>query len=258
MHDRHVNRERYFNEQVFTTEKFVIPYIKSVKKIETSSIIMEIGCGEGGNLKPFLDLGCKCIGIDMAEMKIENGRNYFSSHPNVSNIEFVSANIYDVTPTEAQKADVVILRDVIEHIYNQEEFVLHLRKFLKEDGIVFFAYPPWRMPFGGHQQVLANKFWSKAPYWHLLPRFIVKGILSSFKLHSAIPGMMEILDTGISINRFKKVIKIGGFNIEKETFYLINPNYEVKFKLKTRAIWSIFNIPHLRDFYTTTHYCIVK
>jgi SAM-dependent methyltransferase len=234
MHDRHVNRERYFNEQVFTTNKFVIPYIETVKAIDSSSVIMEIGCGEGGNLKPFLDLGCTCIGIDMAEMKIENGKKYFENDANVSNISFVVANIYDVSPTEDQKADVVILRDVIEHIYNQEEFVLHLRKFLKKDGIVFFAYPPWRMPFGGHQQVLANKFWSKAPYWHLLPRAIVRGILKTFELHSAIPGMMEILDTGISTSRFKRVMKIGNFEIAKETFYFINPNFTY-FQHPTRA-----------------------
>ena len=34
--------------------------------------VAEIGCGEGGNLKPFLDLGCHIVGIDIAENKIEN------------------------------------------------------------------------------------------------------------------------------------------------------------------------------------------
>ncbi len=258
MHERHTNRERYFEEQNFTTKKFVIPYINEVKLVTPDSVVLEIGCGEGGNLKPFLDMGCRCIGIDLSESKIQNGIEYYSKDANQAKIDFIYADIYDVEPREDQKADIIILRDVIEHIYHQDKFVFHLRKFMKEGAIVFFAYPPWRMPFGGHQQVLKSKFWSKAPYWHLLPRPLVKGILKSGKMHASIPGIMEVTDTGISTYRFNKIMKSAGFKTIKETYYFINPNYEVKFKLKTRKLWQIFNIPHLRDSYTTTHYCIVS
>ncbi len=73
-----------------------------------------------------------------------------------------------------------------------------------------------------------------------------------------ITNLMEVWDTRISINRFKRIINKRNFTIEKETFYMINPNYEVKFNLKTRALPKILNIPILRDFITTTYYCVIS
>ena len=56
MQKRHTDPLRYFNEQVYTTQKFVIPFIQQIKTVDSMSKIFEIGCGEGGNLKPFVDL----------------------------------------------------------------------------------------------------------------------------------------------------------------------------------------------------------
>ena len=56
MQERHSDSLRYFNEQALTTQKYVIPYLESLKKIDSSLSVLEIGCGEAGNLKPFLDL----------------------------------------------------------------------------------------------------------------------------------------------------------------------------------------------------------
>lgn len=77
MQERHSNRERYFNEQSITTEKYVIPYINTVFPVNPAMTVAEIGCGEAGNLKPFLDMGCKVFGIDIAPNKIENARQFY-------------------------------------------------------------------------------------------------------------------------------------------------------------------------------------
>ena len=74
MQIRHKNREIYFREQAECTQKYVIPYIEQVLCIKPNLRILEIGCGEGGNLKPFLDLGCYCVGIvvDVAPQKTKS------------------------------------------------------------------------------------------------------------------------------------------------------------------------------------------
>lgn len=259
MHDRHTNRERYFQEQVTTTRNFVIPYIEEVRKISSEMTIAEIGCGEGGNLLPFLDLGCKCIGIDLAANKIENGRVFFENHPQKDNLTLIAEDIYNIQPSSEMKFDVVIMRDTIEHIPNQEVFLANLKSFLHPNALIFFAFPPWRMPFGGHQQVCSSKLLSRLPYYHILPNFIYISLLKAFKESSdKIEGLKEVKDTGISIGRFQGIMKRLNYKINKHTYYFINPNYEVKFKLKTRKVWGIFSIPWLRDFYTTTYYVVVS
>lgn len=258
MQERHRNRKLYFDEQAYTTQKYVIPYISQNCPITSDISVLEIGCGEGGNLKPFMDLGCKCVGIDLNEGQIENAKSYFADHPNVNNLELLYADIYDVHRDDLQ-FDVIMLRDVIEHIHNQEKFMPFLKEFLKPDGIVFFAFPPWYMPFGGHQQICQSKI-SKTPFIHILPKQWYKSILSSAHEEAkTIEDLLEIKETGITIERFERIVKAEKFKTLQRDFFFINPNYEIKFHLKPRKTLPILrSIPYFRDFYTTAAYYLLK
>ena len=90
MQERHTDRKKYFSEQIITTEKYVIPFIKEFVEINPNLEVLEIGCGEGGNLKPFLDLGCSVTGVDLSEGKIKNGKKYYEDHPNNQKIKLLS------------------------------------------------------------------------------------------------------------------------------------------------------------------------
>ena len=127
MQERHRNRLLYFNEQAETTEKYVIPYIEQVFPLHEGVRVLEIGCGEGGNLKPFLDRGYHCTGIDLNKGQIENAKVFLADHPHLDRLTLVAEDIYKITPTEY---DLIILRDVIEHIHNQEQFMAFLKRFI--------------------------------------------------------------------------------------------------------------------------------
>ena len=75
MQQRHLDRKRYFREQADTTQRHVIPYIEVVKPITTLTRVLEIGCGEGGNLVPFLAKGCQIVGVDINSGQIINFSN---------------------------------------------------------------------------------------------------------------------------------------------------------------------------------------
>ena len=53
MQKRHVDRFQYFRELAHTSEQYFIPYIKEHLDVENPISILEIGCGDGGNLLPF-------------------------------------------------------------------------------------------------------------------------------------------------------------------------------------------------------------
>ncbi|MGL4909160.1 MAG: class I SAM-dependent methyltransferase [Bacteroidales bacterium] len=257
MQERYTNRKLYFDEQCYTTEKYVIPYIEQYKKIDSKTKVLEIGCGEGGNLQPFVNRGCQCIGIDINEQQIKNARIFFSQHTK-DQVDFICNDIYIVDKPNFT-FDVIFLRDVIEHIHNQEKFMAFVKKFLKPDGVIFFAFPPWQMPFGGHQQV-SKGFTKNLPFIHLLPKKIYAWILKkSGNTQSGIDSFFELKDTGISIERFERIFRKEGFKQIKKDLYFINPNYEIKFKLKPRKCWRIFNsIIGLRNFYITAAYYLLK
>ena len=145
---------------------------------------------------------------------------------------------------------------MIEHIHDQAKLIGWMKNFLKSDGIVFFGFPPWYMPFGGHQQICHSKI-SRLPYIHLLPRSIYRWILKRKK--ESVDELMEIRDTGISIERFEKICKKEGYDIFYKRHYLLNPIYEWKFGWKAKKqIGLIRAIPFVRDFFTTCVYYIIQ
>lgn len=259
MQKRHKNKQQYFNEQAKTTEKFVVPFLSGFFKIDSNITALEIGCAEAGNLKPFVDLGCRSTGIDISCGRIELAKEFYKDHKNRANLELICEDIYNVKPSD-KKYDVIIMRDVIEHIPNQEKFMGFVKEFLKKDGKFFLGFPPWQNPFGGHQQVCKSKFLSKLPYFHLLPRPIYKALLKVFgESEGTINGLLEIKETGISIERFERILKREKYTISKRTFYFINPNYETKFGLKPRKLTKIISsIPWIRNFFTTAMYYVIS
>lgn len=255
MQKRHSDRGLYFREQTYTTEKYVIPFIEQQKKITSETSVLEIGCGEGGNLKPFVDMGCQVTGIDISEGKIRAAEMLFAEHPLRKNLTFILEDIYKVNHLN-QKFDLIILRDVIEHIPQQERFLPFIRQFLKPDGCVFVAFPPWYNPFGGHQQICKNKLISHTPYIHLLPNFLYKRLLTSAGENTE--ELLEIKSTGINLERFFRIVKNGGYKIDNAVLYFINPNYEIKFGLNPRKLPGIANIPYIRNFWTTCGYFVLS
>lgn len=259
MQERHTDRRRYFDEQGIVTSKFVIPYIEQFLKITPGLVVAEIGCGEAGNMTPFVDKGCTVYGIDLAENKINNGISFYESHPNKECIHLIARDIYLLKADEVPKFDLIYMRDTIEHIPHQEKFFEHLKKFLKSDTKLFFGFPSWRMPFGGHQQICESKFLSKLPYFHLLPATLYYGTLKLFgESAGKIECLREIRDTRLSISKFKKMVLKNNYSILDETLFLINPNYEIKFKMKVRKLPGFLNIPFIRDFFTSTCYYMLE
>jgi SAM-dependent methyltransferase len=258
MQKRHKDRLQYFREQELTTSKYVIPYIEKIRLISPEMHILEIGCGEGGNLKPFLDRGCSVTGIDLSENKIQLARAYFSGHPHETNLTLICENIYNLQSAD-QKYDLILMRDVIEHIHGQEKFMVFVKRFMHSDALFFLGFPPWQNPFGGHQQVCRNRVLAVTPYIHLLPESIYRFLLRSFgEGEATVSGLLEAKDTGISIERFENAIHLANYITVTKTFFLTNPNYEVKFNVRPRkqASW-LSAVPWLRNFFTTAVYYLL-
>ncbi len=262
MFEFHKDKGRYFEMQKITSHDYVIPFVSNSIDLSLPQKILEIGCGEAGVLKAFTEKGHHCTGIELHQSRIDTAKTFFSEELASGQIKFIVKDIMkiDVDREIGHKFDLIILKDVIEHIPNQEQFIKRLRDFLNPGGIVFFGFPPWYMPFGGHQQICKNRYLSKLPYYHLLPRKIYKAILNlANEATPTVQELLEIKETGISIERFSKITKRQGFQIEQRTLFLINPIYKLKFNLKVRRQLPIIkNIPFFRNFLTTCAYFTIK
>ena len=66
MQERQHNRELYFKELALTSRTYYLPYIARFKRMERGMNVLEVGCGEGGNLLPFAETGCNVTGVDLS------------------------------------------------------------------------------------------------------------------------------------------------------------------------------------------------
>jgi hypothetical protein len=131
-----------------------------------------------------------------------------------------------------------------------------MQRFLRPKGCIFFGFPPWQMPFGGHQQLCRTKWLSKLPYWHLLPYSWYKAILTKF--NEPMADLLEIRDTQISIEQFEKYAAETNYKIVNKTHYIINPIYSFKFGIKPlKQLPILRNIPWVRNFFTTCVYYLI-
>jgi len=257
MQNRHQNREQYFFELASTSEKYYIPFISKVIPVNEHTQVLEIGCGEGGNLVPFTLKGCKVTGVDMATIRIEQAREIFKKKGYKGTL--IAEDIFKLKELE-NLFDLIIIHDVIEHIDNKEAFLAKIRLYLKPGGVVFIGFPAWQMPFGGHQQICSSRFASKAPFIHLFPGRLYAFLLKCCSEKDVtIQELLEIKQTRCSIERFIKAVKKAQFSIVLHQLYFINPHYEIKFGLKPRKLSPVIGgIPYLRNFFCTSCFYIIK
>ncbi|MBR1793058.1 MAG: methyltransferase domain-containing protein [Bacteroidales bacterium] len=261
MQKRHLDRWIYFTELANTSREYYIDYVRSIKPLTNNTRVFEIGCGEGGNLLPFAEVGCQVTGNDLKPKQIENAKDFFGRNNLTGN--FIAGNfLYVPAPQiEEEKFDIILVHDVIEHIEPEDKvpFLQHLQKFMRKDAIVFMAFPAWQMPFGGHQQICRAKV-SKFPFLHLLPQNLYSNILrKAGEDEGLIDELLSIRRSKMPIERYEKTVHRTNLSIQKRTLWFINPHYKQKFHLiPLKCIWPFSHIPYLRNFYTTSAWYILK
>lgn len=255
MQERHFDRRVYFTELANTSREYFVGYVRKTKPLTPQSKVLEIGCGEGGNLMPFAEIGCEVTGIDINGTKINNARQFFEEHHQSGT--FVVSDFMKVQPpsNEMEKYDLVIVNDVFEHIEQPYKlpFLKHMMLFMRTDAVAFLGFPGWQMPFGGHQQMCKGNL-SKIPFLHLLPeKQYVRLLAKKGESEGTINELLSIRRSKVTIESFENLIDTLGLKVKDRTMWFINPHYKQKFHLyPVREIWPFTALPYVRNYYTTT------
>ena len=93
-------------------EEYVDVLQKYIDKPEVKTVL-DLGCGDW-QFSKFLDLSSvSYLGVDVVESVIESNSTSYSA----SNIKFISR---DITTYEVPKADLIICKDVLQHLCNKD------------------------------------------------------------------------------------------------------------------------------------------
>lgn len=241
-------RQQFFEEQYQFGKNYLAAFLGIATEQYRGWSVLEVGGGEFGLLKALSEYGAQCMGIDIAEDRI----NYAKQVHHNSAIDFHLGNICDYESIAKLDGpfDLIVLRDVIEHILHPEVALEVCVKLLKVGGRLFISFPPIFSPFGGHQQNF--KYGKVLPFIHILPncsyRFILKKLKAPANL---IDALLINKSTGITIRRISRIIEHFQLEYVFKKCYLIRPDYEIRFHLKRRSCFFLNTLPLLREFFST-------
>lgn len=241
-------RQRFFNEQYTFGKNYLHTFLGKSPEKYNGLNVLEVGGGEFGLLKALEEYGALCTGIDISESRVQFAKKV---HKN-SSISFHVGDIcnYDSIAPTGKSFDVIVLRDVIEHIPDQESALNVCAQLLAPAGLIYISFPPIYSPFGGHQQNF--KYGKALPYIHILPNPLYRFILKSFGAEdSFIDVLLETKSTGITIRHMFKIFKKLPLNYVFKKCYLVRPDFEIRFHLKRRSCVVLNNIPILQEIFST-------
>ena len=210
----------YWTYQYLLAETYYIPRLQSWEIEINKKKILDIGCGDGGFTAAFGDAGGLCTGVEIRE---------FDWKPS-ENVDYIVQNI-------GNNYDLIILRDVMEHIpiLEKKKFLQSVMKFGKLGASFLITFPPFYSPFGLHQQTLLKSSAKYFPYLSLLSNKILLPMLKIFKEDKkAIKNIVALRESKMTIRAFNRLILEIGLTIQEEEYFFVRPSHEIRYGWKMR------------------------
>ena len=136
---RHFSLEQ-FNDIDSSAEvnNYFYPVLEEIDKITTfkDKIVLDVGCGTGIFVAPFAKSFQQLIGIDgetsVAQRSIDNG---------YSEVKEINDFCYDKLPFKDSSFDLVICKDVFEHLIDPLHLLREIHRITKVNGHFLFHVP---------------------------------------------------------------------------------------------------------------------
>ena len=233
--------EKHFHEQKKHTRTYLIPYFQKHLPGFKDFSILEVGCAEAGFLEIMRDQGLHVVGLELSESRVSLAKE---KNPDLN---VLVGDITDSRIVEqiGETFDLVVMRDVIEHVPDRIAALGNIRQLLKQGGYLYVTFPPRFSGFAGHQQN-GRSLLRFVPFLHYLPNGLIR-LLG--KLFNERPELIEnvILNfkVGLSIRAFEKYYRKFHFQPVVKELFLSRPIYRTRYNVSIRRLP---NIPFLREF----------
>lgn len=223
--------------------------------------MMEVGCGDGGCGAEFHRAGCRVTMMDV-DSRLVDIASEANRREGVDAMTFVG-DVYDEQgPFYGEGPfDLVMFRDVMEHLVDPSEALRVVGRHLEADGRVFVVFPPYYSPYGAHQQILPRKRiayipYNKLPYIQLLPDSWFMKIVSGEA--PANREVQRLRGVRLTIRRFERSVSEAGFAIREKRFYLSRPTFALRYGIPVLAAPGVGRIPLLRELVVTAAYYLLE
>jgi SAM-dependent methyltransferase len=125
-------------------KKLLVPYVSPHIKI------LEVGCGNGLVMKQLYDeLAIVIDGCDLNSFALEHRLDVPGN--------FYLYDIFEQSPELVEQYDIVLMLDVLEHIDDDNAFVMAAIKHLKKGGLLIVGVPAYQSLFSKYDDLIGHK-----------------------------------------------------------------------------------------------------
>lgn len=245
---------RAFREQAWYGENFLAEFLGIDNY--SGKRILEVGPAEAGLLHFFHSIGATCAGIELSPLRYANAQ-LLNKYSDIKLEKGDICNPSSYSHTFPIQFDIIVIRDVIEHIDDKLTALKNMLELLAPDGRLFISFPPRYCPYAGHQQTVKNPL-CKIPYIHLLPNDIYSAYLRLMgHPFTGIDYLIATKKTRVSINEMEHLFYKSGFEQERRGLFFFRPAYKFRFglpKMRNNLGW----IPLFRELFTNGALYVLK
>ena len=94
--------------------------------------ILDVGCGAGYDLRPFLERGCRASGIEPDPRAAEEARK--------EGIDVQCATVESAT-FPSGRFHVITMNHALEHVFDPKAALTNLRRMLRPEGVLYLLFP---------------------------------------------------------------------------------------------------------------------
>ncbi len=251
----------YRDYQCRLTRRFLLPTLERWGVAVRGRRVLEAGCGVGGCIAEMARVGARAAALDIDARLVETA----AALDRREGVE-VRLAVGDVTAPACPLRDeggwdLVLLRDVVEHIEPLRGMLERLREALAPGGAIFVVFPPYWSPYGAHQQILPRRTvlalaWNKLPWIHVLPDAVFLRVASGDSPPAR--EVRRLRGIRLTLAKFEQTAREAGLLVSARRHYLLRPSYALRYGAPVvRAGW-LGRLPGLREVIVTAGYYLLR
>jgi SAM-dependent methyltransferase len=247
--DRHPRTRRNFRMQYRLAVHTLIPWLEQLGALPPVPAVCEIGCGEGGVIDAFAERGAElALGTDIVGLLLEQISAPLAAELKLP-VAFTTHDVIgDAIPDQwVERFDVVVLRDVIEHLDDAAAAMRSIRRIMKSTGTLLITFPPYTSPFGGHQQLLGTAL-GNLPFAHMLPSGMFEGIIKRGDPVNQ-DEVRRLHAIRCSVRGVKAAAAKAGLSLAAERYFGLRPVFRWKYAkpIPTLELTAIRSLPLVKQ-----------
>lgn len=242
----------YIAYQAALADLWLIPLLREWGIWKEGLRVLDVGCGQAGASHAFAQAGAIVDGLELDGRLVAEARSAHS-HPR---LRLVQGDITRASTLGelAPPYDLVLYRDVLEHIPDPDAALRESVERLDDGGRLLVLFPPYWSAFGGHQQTLPGRGPGKWPFAHWLGPELHRRI-------SGIPAddphwreLLTIRSARLSLRGMDALARRHRLRRIRRRDFLIRPSHRLRYGLPVvRAGWPA-RLPLLREVWVNGSY----